>query len=1057
MKRKRMAIAAAVAMAGLVLLVTLLAGPDAPAVRDDGAPHAADLDFDTRFNAGNTGRGDGLGLSMPHETEHGELLFTDPQTGRLTRLYWAHMTPQSRFVYDMTEPMVRIIFNPSRILEVTGDRGHFEINDQENQIQRGTLSGNVTVRLLETQDGSDVDLYSGRDEQLRMTLGDEAEFDMELGELTSESAIRVTGPRVEFSGYGLLLSYNRLRDRIDRLIIDRDVSLRLRPQPQLAASRSAATAEDAAKPQRPVKTDGSAKPPLGRELGAERQAAERAEATGTESEEAPKPVQFYVAHFEKNVVVTADQRDTRMTGDRLDATFTFAGGDLTPRNDAPPARRASARRAQHAHDPTPVDTPPSGAPSHESSTETPADNDPGEVLITCDGRLFMEPLLDPDADLRDDPKAMLLALVGDTSPAVITTGAGETVTGRRVDYLTTTGRMRAEAGEGDVMPMRIRSAALGDLTGRSLHLDPNAAAGVIVGPGSFVTVPRESDADANDPADAPLRLTWEDRLDLAFFTRPRDSGPDELLAIRTATFRGHARVEHPDFQMTSDELVAHAERADGTGAQRLAAIDAAGRARMTAQRTPDGEPMSIAGDTMHIDVTTDTEGRQQPSRLLAEGDVTAEQPGTTLRTARLDAHLGMVVETEGEPAQLGVTEMTATGGVMIDSDDPAGTLTGDRMVVNGNTRQMELFAAPAPGSGPGSGPGNVARVENETSSLSGAHLVMNEGSQTVHVVGAGVFTFLNQPTSDAGDGEATLVTVTWAESMHFDQANGYAQFVGEVVTTAESATDQTTLTCDDLRLDFESSDDDEAGTSDTFRGRRIRTATARGGPVFRSRSFDALAPDVDLTRFRLEGPLMTFENTPSHEWVQVIGEGRMLVEDYRATETRSSKPETRNTAVKVSGKGQTLFTWQRQLTLDAARNDMLMEQNVQMVHRPLGEKPGAFGEVATLSCNKLFADLSASQGMDGWLSDASPKPNVHMIVADRDVKIAQGRKRAFCDRLAYLGERNAIELAAARGKQVRIEDQDRPVPLTGTGFEWDLDTDAFNLKRPGAMTVPLPQ
>src|SRR5690606_33792091 len=132
-----------------------------------------------------------------------------------------------------------------------------------------------------------------------------------------------------------------------------------------------------------------------------------------------------------------------------------------------------------------------------------------------------------------------------------TTGEGEHVTAGRVDYLTTTGRMRAAAGDG--VPLRLNSATMGELTGDALVIDPAAATGRVDGAGSLVTA-------ATEPQDLPLHVTWRERLDLAFLVEPRDDGPDELVAIRTATFRGDAAVEHPDFHLTSDTLTAHADR-----------------------------------------------------------------------------------------------------------------------------------------------------------------------------------------------------------------------------------------------------------------------------------------------------------------------------------------------------------------------------------------------------------------------------------------------------------------------------------------------------------------
>lgn len=1036
MKHKRMAIAAALAVAGVVLLVTLLAGPDAPDT-GEALPDVADLQLDTQFKPGTPG-GAGFNPTVLHQTEHGELLFTDDETGRVTRLYWDKMTPLSRFTYDMVKPKVRIIFSPSRILEVTGDEGRFEISDRANDIQRGTLSGNVMVRLLETDDGSDVDLHSDRDEQLRMTLGDKAEFDMELGELTSESAIRVTGPRVEFNGYGLLLSYNRLRDRIDRLIIERNVSLRLRAEPSTVAAKQAkgdaeAATDDA--PKKRPKPEAATKPQTVAAAEADDSEIEPESEVASESESEPEPVQFYLATFHDNVVVVADQRGTRMTGARLDATFTFEGGDPSKPK---PVKRSAPRPANEARKTPKPDAAP---PAEDTTTQTvePA----GEIFVTCDGRLEMEPFFKPEQDMRADPSAVLLALVGKETPAEIVTEEGETLTGMRFDYLTTTGRIRGLAAEGNRLPMRITSTKLGELTGRSFTIDPADATGVVFGPGSLIRQP------ASDSNDLPLHTTWRDQLDLVFFTESRRSGPDELLAIRTATFRGEVNVEHPELQLTSDTLTAHAERF-GDNDQRITAIDAEGNVRMTAQRVADDKPMSITSGAMHVGVTTDEQGKQQPSRVTATGDVVAQQPGMTLKTQHLDAHLGAVPETEGDEPKLGVTAMTATGGVDVTSEEPAAQLLGERMTVDGVTRQMELFGIE----------GTPARALRDDAELTGQHLVMSDDDETIHVVGPGDFTFLNTPKDGA---EPTTITVFWTESMHFDQLNGTARFVGDVECLARKTGEETQLTCDDLNMEFErlaSSDEDGADSAQPFKRVRIRSASAYGHPVLASHSTDPADPDTVLTRFRLtnqpgaEDLRITFEGSPTYERAQVIGRGVMVIEDYRPKTTAAS---SKSSQVQVSGRGRTLFTWEKQLDIDTIANEMLMQDGVQMVHQPVGEESGEFGPPVTMSCRQLFADVKQSEGMDNWLSDDAPKFVIDQILAVGNVVIKQQQREAACDQLTYFGDSDTIILRAVDGKQVRIKDSDQPVPMSGTAFKWGLEKDTIELLKPGAITVPLRQ
>ncbi|MCC6680862.1 MAG: hypothetical protein IT445_08155 [Phycisphaeraceae bacterium] len=1066
-------IAAATAAAAIVLLVTLLAGPDAAPRR----PKLTQQELEQLD----------LGSGDSGKAQTGHFRMPDPDSDRVTWLYWDRITPlDSPGLNDVEKPVTRIVFSPQRVVEITANRGIFQLNDQQNQLQRGSLTGHVVLRLMETADGSDVDLHSDRDVQLRLEL-EQAEFDLELGELISESPLRVTGPRVDFAGHGLSIHYNQLRDRIDQLVVDHIEKFTLRQTPSSVSKPSPPQSPATPVAGSPASGSMSEPSPPGRGQGegetsgtVDNKVAQASSAlTPTpphprngerEQNNSPPAVQprrdkpaappqpskaeptqsqpptFYCARFEDNVVIDATQRGAHMTGDYLDATFRLESRSDSSPKLVKPRPAASADAPPKVKTPRPESDKPKPAAPAAADDEPVAARQPDEVRIQCSGRMIMKPELQPDQQLLDDPDSVLLALIGARQPVSIRTDEGETVTGQRVDYVTSTGRVRAFASGGasssagdssTAMPLKVQAPQLGELTGKELLLDPSLEAGYVLGPGSLIT-------QTSQEQDQPLRITWRDRLDLTFFVDRRgNAAPARLAAIRTAAFHGDAAVEHPDLRMSADTLSAEMKRSAGQRS-RLTGIDAAGHAVLTARDSAKDQRIAINSDNMRIDVITDEQGKEQPSSLHATGNVVAQQPGMVMHTNQLDARMG---PQDGEQ-RLTLLGMDADGGVTVEMDDPAVKLSGSRMALDAVGRQMELFGAS----------GDPARAIRDDGELRGAHLVMEDKTQTVHVIGPGAFTFNTGKQTD--DQQPRKLTVTWAQSMLFDQTNGFAHFVDDVVSVAETQSDQSTLSCADLRLNFEkvadsTDEDDQTG------GLQIRTATADGNPVFLSRSFTPEAPDTDLTRLRLEGPLMTFDNSPGVELIQVIGQGRMLIEDYRPQEAGNSKSEIRNSKlVQVTGRGQTLFTWNRQLTIDSARRDMLMEGAVQMVHRPTGEQPTEFGEVVTMQCSKLLADFQDAPAGGGWSAlggEQSAKLSMHMIVADRDVMIQQAGRKVTCDRMTYLGEKNTVELAAARDKQVRIEDPLRPVPLVSQAFEWNLDRDEFNVTRPGALTVPLPR
>jgi hypothetical protein len=87
----------------------------------------------------------------------------------------------------------------------------------------------------------------------------------------------------------------------------------------------------------------------------------------------------------------------------------------------------------------------------------------------------------------------------------------------------------------------------------------------------------------------------------------------------------------------------------------------------------------------------------------------------------------------------------------------------------------------------------------------------------------------------------------------------------------------------------------------------------------------------------------------------------MQIEDYRvekkAVDAKAVDTKAAGTAKEVAfvGKGVTLFLWQKQLTLDAKRNDVRMDENVRMVQLPLGSE-----QDVRMECSQLVADFKSA-------------------------------------------------------------------------------------------------
>jgi hypothetical protein len=203
-------IAGAVGVAVVVLLVTLLAGPEAPQregpVRTLGAiePPAGPGTLPKLDGRGQRGTMRDGGTTPTGGTEHGRWL--EQRGERFTVLEWSRITPLPDGVSDVVAPSLRDHFTPQRVLTMTADEG--TVYAPENQPRRGEMRGNVVLTLYETNEDRPVDLRGTADIVVRVML-DAANFDLELGQVDSASVVRLTGPTVDFRGQGL--SPNRTR------------------------------------------------------------------------------------------------------------------------------------------------------------------------------------------------------------------------------------------------------------------------------------------------------------------------------------------------------------------------------------------------------------------------------------------------------------------------------------------------------------------------------------------------------------------------------------------------------------------------------------------------------------------------------------------------------------------------------------------------------------------------------------------------------------------------------------------------------------------------------
>jgi hypothetical protein len=240
--------------------------------------------------------------------------------------------------------------------------------------------------------------------------------------------------------------------------------------------------------------------------------------------------------------------------------------------------------------------------------------------------------------------------------------------------------------------------------------------------------------------------------------------------------------------------------------------------------------------------------------------------------------------------------------------------------------------------------------------------------------------------------------------------------------------------------------------------RVVQRLDARGSVIFESEKWEDTVGGKLASRFRLRGPELIFDRET--EQIKVIGKGSMLIEDYkekRKASKKGKKPpadsvvkpkpavkKKSKAAVAFVGKGMTLFDWQKGMTIDAGRNDVRIEKDVQLIQLAAGEQ-----DPVQMDCQQLYADFASTGGLDAWLSGKAPEPALDNIIAVESVRLIRKTQTLRADRLEYVGKKNLVVLSSLLTKFCYLEQPKSILPAKR--FRWHLDTDKIIAEEPGAV------
>ncbi len=1105
MSKRLVVVGGATAVAGLVLGASIVFGP--PAVTGGGNGVQGNVDAPGIKAPGEQGQVGanvrGFNYEFFDSNDKGEV-----RRGRL-RARVANFKPLG--ITELIEPIADIYLNPRQAITITADKADMEGEDK--RVRAGEFTGNVVVTLFEAPEGVEliIDPNNADHERFirqRIYIDEATTFSVEESLINTRGPVHVTSPQVDFYGIGLRLTYNTQRERIEQLVVNEGRYLLYNPDAESSSFNGPRSGDD-------------------------EQRSDEAPGTDDEQPVEPGPSQYYTAQFVGQVLVR-DGLASELGGDKLTIAFSLgteaiSPPPITPDNAAglpsllltPGARLAQADNT--TADPTTIGSdaplPPAVVIPPINRARSLFSHDPErDLAVTWTDELRVTPLAEKPEQLADDEDAHI-TLAGEDAYAQTTDDGGETsrIEMARLEYLLS--EERTTAWPHDDRLIRITSAALGgEITAQRLTVNQKAGNATLFGPGELTAVSRKDKK--------PLTVTWTNQLYLELFIEDKNNAPTptlsdsetsgparsqtEVLGIKTATFSGGVTTTHPDFNLTASDTPAIVVGADpidgrltlafdlaepdedGKRESRPASINASGRVYVKARGDDPDEVFDITADRLTVELEPVSGDDPYASVIRAAGNVEIKQPrldmtcqhvSIELNEPKADTERSEAPGTAQQDLYAQVRMITANGDVegYLDDDKRPRRIqfVADTLVADVERDRLTLAAKSK------RHPAEVINIDLEeepgqtresiSGRITGQLIAMDNRAEVLDIQRAGSLTTrVDDPDNPDATLEDSFLSVSWTESMRFNNVTGEAEFVGEVRSESRRSADASEMTCDKLAMLFSPDykhdparliEDDGEDAHD----RQIRSATASGNVSFLAYTW-ADDPSKLSNRLQLYGPRVVFTNRPAMqigeapvETVVVEGEGRMVLEDYRPPPEERDDTENDGVRAAMTGRGISEFTWKDRMVLDALENNATLLDRIEMTHIPKDED-GRAGQTVLLDCDKLVADMANTGGLSVWLSDDAPDAQVQRIAADGSVVLEQkGLRKVYSDHLTYTagvdeqtGEpTQLVDLWSDNNQLITIEDIKAGDTSQFLTLRWDLITDTTEVKDLRGGTKPL--
>lgn len=572
--------------------------------------------------------------------------FTGKPKQRLRCMRWTKV-PGTRNDIDVVEPQMTLYLPDGSVVDISADAGRLaadQVDAKRLQPKRGHLRGDVRLRV--DRPGSPGD---GADSlpRIEITL-DVLQFDLELGQVRADGALRVHGPEFEIRGEGLELTWNEADKRVEALTIHRGERLDLTLTGDMLSGLVA-----------------------GRDEGTTSQP------TSARVVRAPRRLTTYSCVLDGGVRIThrkGEQTVGTLSAAQLRLLFDL-GGDA--------GRTLSRGRADAAAPPHTDATPDDPAVERAPATSRPADTQPASQPAAIPERLIVEwhgplNLVPVQSRVTAEPaQRRIEARGGDVR---ITLADGSTVDCGRLDYHEQTRRLWVYAREGGTVDLNLRDRLA--TSAESIYFDAGANQIKLIG-----DIRLMSAAAAGKRGD---RFDIRCGLWAVLHLRPRQAGVEQAGALAVsfqdsgaldrAVFVGRVRVDVSGRRLSAQRLetvfrtpqppaatrpAVAASRPRATGDLQLAAAEASGEVRLEAGS------QRLGCTWMRVRFEQGVDGQTQPREVVARGAVWLHDPerDVSIRGRVLDAALtpggqleqGIVAGDRQRPAVAHARDYTIAG------------------------------------------------------------------------------------------------------------------------------------------------------------------------------------------------------------------------------------------------------------------------------------------------------------------------------------------------------------------------------------------------------------